>query len=115
MSVPRVQVMALLVMTLILGAVQCVASCAGDDCNSAAPPCHQSHHHPAPSHATSRACTQDFLLPDAPASPLMDIATIGFAAPIVPGAQLFKVTGIFTSPASSPPVPSLSSSSILRI
>jgi hypothetical protein len=112
MSASRVQLVALLIVTLLFGALQCVASCAVEDCSSAVPPCHQHH---APSQETSAACTHDFLLPNVQASPLDHIATIGFVALAVSNVRLLVVDEIVASPAFSPPSPYLSSSSILRI
>jgi len=112
MRASRVQVVTLLVVALIFGAVQCVASCVSEIPSSSVPPCHQ---HPAPSKAVSADCTHDFVLPDVQASSLAHIATIAFAAPAVPCARAFIVNEIFTSQALSPPDPSLSSSTILRL
>jgi hypothetical protein len=108
MTARRVHVVTLLILALIFGAAQCVASCTGDSLKPRVPPCHQ---HQAPGHATSAPCTLDSLLPDAQASPLAHIAVIGFAAAVVESAHVFVVDEILTSAAFSPPL----SSSILRI
>src|SRR5579862_661610 len=103
MTARRVHLVALLILALIFGAAQCVASCTGDSLKPSVPPCHQ---HQAPGHATSAACTLDSLLPDAQASPLVHFAVIGFAAPTVESEHWIAVAEIFTSPAFSPPTPS---------
>jgi hypothetical protein len=112
MRAPRIQVVALLVLALIFGAVQCVASCASESPSTGGPPCHG---HPVPSHAVGADCTHDFLLPDVQTSSLAHIATIAFAAPAVPCAHLIIATEIVVTPALSPPDPSFSSSIILRL
>jgi hypothetical protein len=112
MRASRIQVVTLLVVALIFGAVQCVASCVSESASNSVPPCHR---HQAPSKAVSADCTHDFLLPDAQASSLAHIATIALAAPALPCTQAFIITKIFIAPALSPPDPSLSSSTILRI
>jgi hypothetical protein len=109
MTARRAHFGALLILTLIFSAVQCMASCASDDCSSALPPCHQH------SHATSSACTQVFLVPDAHGSLLAHIATLAFVAPAIASADWFVVTGTSTAPAFSPPKLSLPALSILRI
>jgi hypothetical protein len=108
MTARRVHLVTLLILALIFGAAQCVASCTGDSLKPSVPPCHQ---HQAPGHATSAACTLDSLVPDAQASPSAHIATIVFAAPTVESAHWFVVAEIFTSPVFSPPTPP----NILRI
>jgi hypothetical protein len=112
MTARRAHFGALLILMLIFSAVQCMASCAADDCSSALPPCHQ---HQNPSHATSTACTQDFLVPDAHGSSLAHAATLVFVAPEIYNANWFVVSRTSMAPAFSPPKLSLPASSILRI
>ena len=86
MRAAHLQVVALLIVALIFGATQCVASCAAEGCGPTLPPCHQ---HSAPGHATASACTQDFLVPDT------------HGALLAHGAVLAHATGIqFAAPAS---------------
>jgi hypothetical protein len=110
MRLARVQIVGLLILALILGAAQCVASCAADSCKPSAPPCHR---HSAPNHVTAASCTQDFLLPDAHALP--HVAPIGFVAVNFEVANPFVVASILAQREFSPPSPSFSSPTILRL
>src|SRR5579862_7328881 len=112
MRAPRAQLVALLILTLILGAVQCVASCTVESCNSSAPPCHQ---HSMPSHMVSSDCAHEFLLPDAHGSQPIHSATSAFVAPAVEIAHSFIGTESLTSQAFSPPDLSSVATSVLRI
>src|ERR1700722_4836463 len=112
MRVARAQVVAMLILALIFGALQCTAACAADDCNSALPPCHQ---HEGPSHGVTAACPHDFLLPDTKGPERIQLATFAFGAPVVRSAHLQISSEIRVSPAFSPPAEPPSSSSILRL
>jgi hypothetical protein len=100
----------LLLFALTFAALQCVASCAAADYNSTLPPCHQHQHH-----GTSNACPHDFQLPDVHRSSIgLDTAN-AVLPPGIAAMPSFIVTVIARTPASSPPDPSLSSSTILRL
>jgi hypothetical protein len=108
MRAPRIQVVALLILALMFGAVQCVASCVSESPSTGVPPCHR---HTVPSHAVAADCAHDFLLPDVQTSSLAHIATNAFAAPAVQCAQVYTVSEIFTAADFSPPEPA----NILRV
>ncbi|MGP0070357.1 MAG: hypothetical protein ACLPWF_00285 [Bryobacteraceae bacterium] len=111
MAVRRVQLAVLLTLVLIFGAVQCLASCAAEDCNSAAPPCHQHHHH----QASSTACNQDFQLPDVHRSPVGTATAVAFLPPAIQVAPSLAVIAVSRVPAFSPPDSPPPSSTILRL
>src|SRR5579863_595733 len=112
MTVRRVQLAVLLTLVLIFGAVQCLASCAADDCNSTAPPCHQHHQH----HQVSpSACNQDFQLPDAhrASAPIATaVALLPTASQVAPSLAVIAISRV---PAFSPPDSPPASSTILRL
>jgi len=109
MRASRIQLVALLIVALTLGVAQCMATCAAEGCGPAVPPCHQQHH------GTSRICAQDFQLPDVHVSPLIHIAAVSVIVPAEQDACSFRVAQIPPAFSLSPPNPSLSTSSILRI
>src|ERR1700733_3773044 len=102
MRIPRVQLVALLIVTLIFSAVQCLASCAAESCSPAVPPCHQ---HSTPHHETSNACSHDFVLPLIHAVAIEPVSLV-----ITIESSLVIEVGV-----TSPPDRSLSSPRILRI
>ena len=104
----RVHLVALLIVTLMFSAGQCVVTCAADGPHPVVPPCHQ---HKTPVHETSADCGHDFLLPDAH----HHMASSGLAQPIVENTLSFVVIVTSAALVFSPPNPSLTSSSILRI
>lgn len=105
---PRFAFMALLVFALTFAATQCVAACAVDECNSAAPPCHQ-HHGP------SKACHQEVQLAVAHAGSAMPAVAIAMAWPVVMDAPLLAHPESRAATALSPPGRSPNDLRILRI
>jgi hypothetical protein len=110
MGASRVSIVAFLIVAVIFGAAQCMALCVAQDCNSAAPPCHQHHRH-----ATSASCAQDFQLPDIHRSSTGLDRAVAFLPPAIQIKPSVAVIAISRTAAFSPPDSSLSSSTILRI
>lgn len=110
--VPRIQLVALLIVALILGTTQCLASCAAEGSSSPVPPCHRQQ---TPHHAIAPACGQDFLIPDAHRLPTGHATVVAFLPPVIHASHGFMLAETPTLPAFSPPEPLLSTSSILRI
>src|ERR1700722_12925967 len=100
MRASRVQIVALLIVALIFGAAQCLASCAADGGRSPAPPCHQ---HPAPSHQLAALCGHDFLVPDSHRLSGGHAAAVAFHPPTVRTAPSFIVPLNSWVPTDSPP------------
>jgi hypothetical protein len=103
----RAQAVALAITMLVLGAIQCLAVCVAQDCNSALPPCHQQRHQ------ASNACAQDFQLGDRTniASP----AALGVVELVRDATPRIVLPEIPAWAAPSPPRSPLVSSTILRI
>src|ERR1700678_621609 len=112
MRARRFQIVALLIVTLIFGAAQCIKTCTAQSCSSPEPPCHR---HSAPDHDTSASCVPDSLVPDTHGLSFAHVMTVGLVVPTVQSAPLFVVVDALAAPAFSPPSPPVYSSTILRI
>jgi hypothetical protein len=108
----RIQLVVLLIVALIVGATQCLASCAAEGSSSPAPPCHRQQ---TPHHAIAPACGQDFLIPDAHRLPTGHATVVAFLPPVSQATYELMLAEPFISPAFSPPERFPSTPSILRI
>jgi hypothetical protein len=107
MTAGRARLVALLILTLILSATQCVTACTAESFRPTVPPCHQQH-------TSVSACVQDFELPVTHALPI-HMAAVGFHRPTVEKTLAVLGAPLWETISASPPDLSLSASRILRI
>src|ERR1700733_14852268 len=112
MRVSRLQLVALLIVALIFGAAQCLASCAAEGSRSAVPPCHQ---HQVPHHELAASCGHDFLVPPAHRLSAGHAATVALLRPALQQAPSFIVAAAPWALALAPPGSSPALSTNLRI
>ena len=104
----QVKLTIVMILALVFGTAQCVASCTAVSCHDATvPPCHK--HHQTVDHQT---CGQDFLRPDA-----LSVRDASVAVPVAPieigsGAIVY---GMISEVVPSPPGSNPSPFEILRI
>jgi hypothetical protein len=113
MGAKQTPAIVLALLTLMLGAWQCLAACVADDCSSALPPCHQPQHQQHHQHSTASACAQDFQLGERThvGSPVT-VGVVEVTSGFVPRLILSET---LASPALSPPNLPLATKSVLRI
>ena len=122
LSMPRARARftLLVIFTLVIGVIRCMADCAATGCNSPGtgrmPPCH--HHRQAPGHETQTPCAPDVLLPDTVQLHAPQASLAGLLMPVImPVAepQLMLAGGFWPSTFSLRFKPNRLSSVVLRI
>jgi hypothetical protein len=111
----------LVIFTLVIGVIRCMADCTAVTCNPAGtrqmPPCH--HHHQAPGQDTSVPCAPDVVLPGTAQTHAPQISvgtpTPALAAPMMTGVRFTTAGSLSVSLNPSHPKSSLKSSIVLRI